>query len=178
MITKNLLAKLALIVIVGSTLAIPFAAMAAVDQSGNTVSYQPPSLWPTGYWGKGGLVSCIGDYIPYGTGQGQSPVLGNPPVCNNLCDLMDTIINIIYFVMSIAIFIITPLMFVTGAIMIMVSGANPEMLGTGKRILKGTVIGLAIVLCSYLIVATVINVLGITGVGGFGGTASCSIKTS
>jgi hypothetical protein len=35
------------------------------------------------------------------------------------------------------------------------------------------VIGLAIILCSYLIVYTVVSVLGISDVGGFG-TAICS----
>jgi hypothetical protein len=55
----------------------------------------------------------------------------------------------------------------------MVSGARPEMLSTGKRVLTSTVIGLVIVLCSYLLVNTVISVLGITGVGGFN-TSACS----
>jgi hypothetical protein len=75
--------------------------------------------------------------------------------------------------MTIAIFIIAPISFLAGAIMIMVSGANPGMLENGKKVLTGAVIGLVIVLCSYLIVATFLKVFNVTDIGGFGG-ATCS----
>jgi hypothetical protein len=55
--------------------------------------------------------------------------------------------------------------------MIMLAGANPGMLESGKKTLTATVIGLAIVLCAYLIVNTTITVLGIAGIGGFGNNA-------
>ena len=159
MIFKNLVAKIALTVIIAASILIPVAAMASSNGT-----YINPSLWPTGYWATNGLVSCTGNYV-------------NPTAnaCTNLCDLIGTFINIIYFAMSIAIFIITPIMFVVGSIMVMISGANPEMLGRGKKILISTVVGLAIVLCSYLIVSTVISVLGIGGVGGFTAPV-CSVQ--
>jgi hypothetical protein len=155
MFTKINAAKILFVLIVGSSVALPLVASA----------YTTPSLWPTGYWGAGGLVSCTGNYL---TGAGATA--GTTP-CTSLCDLINTFINIVYFLMSIAIFIITPIMFIWGGIMIMLAGANPGMLETGKKIFTGTVIGLAIVLCSYLLVSTVIKVLGVTTIGGFGGAA-------
>jgi hypothetical protein len=160
MISKTLLAKIALIVIVGGSVLLPIIAIASTSGS-----YTSPSLWPTGFWGP--LLSCTGNY-PIGSTTGS----GN--YCTNLCDLIGTFINVVYFVMSIGIFIITPIMLVVGSIMLMVSGANPEMLGTGKKVLTSTVIGIAIILCSYLIVVTVVKTLGITGIGGFG-TSACNV---
>lgn len=132
-------------------------------------AYKTPSLWPTGYWGP--LVSCTGNYLAsggtYNSGQGA---------CTSLCDLINTTVNVIYFAMSIAIFIIAPVLFVLGGIMMMLSGANPEMLSKGRKTLTDTAIGLVIVLCSYLIVNTIITALQINGIGGFG-ASSCAIGT-
>ena len=161
---KKIPAIIALVFIIGVPIVLPLISRAAVDANGNPVAYHSPSLWPAGYWGQGGLVSCTGNYID---GAAQ---------CTNLCDLVDTIINVIYFVMTIAIFIVTPIMFLVGAVMLMVSGANPEMMGRGKKILTGTFIGLAIVLGSYLIVQTAVTVIGINGVGGFN-VAICSTSS-
>jgi hypothetical protein len=149
---KNNAAKLLFVIIVGSSVVFPLVASA----------YTTPNIWPTGFWGP--LVSCTGNYL---SGSGATS-------CTNLCDLINTFINIVYFAMSIAIFIIAPISFVVGGIMIMFAGANPGMLETGKKVLTGAVIGLVIVLCSYLIVATVLKVLGVTGIGGFGGAACTS----
>ncbi len=158
MFSKNLGAKILLIAILGSSIALPLVASAASGWS-------TPNLWgtPPGFWGP--LVSCTGNYLPTNS-DGSTP---NP--CTSLCDLIDTAINIIYFGMTLAIFIIAPVMIVIGGIMIMLSGANPGMLESGKKTLTATVIGLFIVLCAYLIVNTTITVLNISGVGGFGNNA-------
>jgi hypothetical protein len=155
MISKRTLAKLALGFIVLAPLAIPL--LVSASTGANTT----PSLWPTGFWGP--LVSCTGNYI---NGSNQ---------CTNLCDFILTVIRVLYFVMSIAIFIATPILIIWGGIMIMISGASPEMLGTGKKIITGTLIGLAIILCSYLLVSTFLKALGVTSIGGFGGPA-CTIN--
>jgi hypothetical protein len=155
MFTKINAAKILFVLIVGSSVALPLVASA----------YTTPNIWPTGYWGQGGLISCQGSFLNVPSVNGNTP----PPTCASLCDLINTFVNIVYFLMSIAIFIITPIMFVWGGIMIMFAGANPGMLETGKKILTGTVIGLAIVLCSYLLISTILNVLGVTAIGGFGG---------
>jgi hypothetical protein len=54
------------------------------------------------------------------------------------------------------------------------SGANPGMLEKAKKTLTSTLIGLLIVLCSYLLIYTFVKALNITGIGGFG-TSACSV---
>jgi len=143
-------------VIVGSSIFLPLIASAYT-------TYTTPNIWgtPPGFWGP--LVSCTGNYTTPGS---MTP-------CTSLCDLIDTFINIVYFGMSIAIFIIAPIMVVVGGIMIMFAGANPGMLESGKKAITAAIVGLIIVLCAYLIVNTFITVLSITDVGGFGNN-SCA----
>jgi hypothetical protein len=175
---KKITAAILFIFIAGSLAVLPFISSAAETQAGANVSYVTPSLWPTGFWGP--ITWCTGSSIATAN-PGLSPTPGTsgqiPPTCNNLCDLIGTFINAIYLLLSIAIFILTPVFLVWGGVMIMLAGANPGMLETGKKILTGTVISLAIVLCAYLLVNTVLSVLNVTSVGGFNGnSASCSIS--
>ncbi len=157
MFLKKNAAAIALLLIIGSSVVFPLVASA----------YTTPNIWgnPPGFWGP--LVSCTGNYL---TGAGATS--GATP-CTSLCDLINTFINLIYFAISIALFIIAPVAFLCGGVMIMIAGANPGMLESGKKVLTGVVVGILIVLCSYLLVATALNVLGITRVGGFGG-ATCT----
>jgi len=175
---KNNAAKILLVLVLGSLATLPMISFAAQAQGGSGVSYKTPSLWPTGYWGP--IAWCTGSFIATANPT-PSPTPGTagntPPTCTNLCDLIGTFLNVVYLLMSIAIFIATPILFVWGGVMIMFAGANPGMLETGKKILTGTVIGLAIVLCAYLLVNTVLSVLKISSVGGFNGnSAACSIS--
>ncbi len=160
---KKTFAKIVLILLIGSSIALPLVSFASVNNS-----YKVPSLWPTGFWGP--IVWCTGNYIPGAT------QIGSPDTCNNLCDLIGTFLNVIYLIMSIAIFIIAPIGVVWGGILIMFSGANPGTLESGKKILLGTVIGIIIVLCAYLIVNTVLAVLNVTSVGSFNGNSgTCQV---
>ncbi len=136
-------------------MAFPFAASAATM----------PSIWPTGWWGP--IVSCTGNYIPNSP---QIPVNGSQPKpCTSLDDLVQTLLNALSLLMSIALFIIAPILVAVGGIMLMMGGANPEMLGRGKSILTGTVIGAVIILSSYLIISTVLTAFGVVQCfGGFG----------
>jgi hypothetical protein len=174
---KNTLAKILLVFIISISVIMPIISFAA--QSGNsTVSYSAPSLWPKGFWGP--IVWCTGSSMP-SANPTPSPTPGTagqtPPTCNNLCDLIGVFINIVYLLMSIAIFAVAPISVVTGGVMIMLAGANPGMLENGKKVLTGAVIGLIIVLCSYLIVNTVLWALSIVSVGGFNGNSfTCSIS--
>ena len=47
-----------------------------------------------------------------------------------------------------------------GGILVLVSGGNPNLQGTGKKIVYSAVIGLALVFCSWLIINTVLTILG------------------
>lgn len=174
---KNIGAKILLVLIVSSLAVLPVVSFAAQSGSSN-VSYASPSLWPTGFWGP--IVWCVGSTNP-SANPSVSPTPGTagktPPTCNNLCDLIGVFINVVYLLLSIAIFVIAPISVVAGGVMLMMAGANPEMLGRGKKVLTGAVIGLVIVLCSYLIVNTVLWALSITSVGGFNGNSfTCSVS--
>jgi hypothetical protein len=155
MLLKTNAAKLLFIIIISSSVAIPLFASA----------YTPPNIWPTGFWGP--LVSCTGNYLASNSGA----------QCTSLCNLINTFVNIVYFAISIALFIIAPISIVVGGIMIMFAGANPGMLENGKKVLTGAVIGVVIVLCSYLIVATFLKIFSVTAIGGFGG-AGCTPPSS
>lgn len=144
-----------------------FIVLLVLAPTAAALAYTAPSIWPTGFWGP--LVSCTGNYL-------SANSTGNAAgTCQSLCDLIDTAVNVVYFAMSAAIFIIAPILFIIGGIIMMVSGANPDMLTKGRKTLIDTAIGLAIVLCSYLIVATVVSALQISGIGGFGASA-CSFS--
>ncbi len=123
-----------------------------------------PSVFPTGFWGP--LVSC--------TGNGG----GGLPSCASMCDLIQTFENVIYFGISVAIFIIAPILFAWGGIMYMISRGKPEGTGAAKKILTGALIGVLIVLGGWLIVNTFVGVLGISGIGGFGSGGTCTLQVS
>jgi hypothetical protein len=105
-----------------------------------------PSIWPTGYWGP--LLSC--------SGSGQ----GGLSKCTSLCDLLRTFQNVIYFGISLAFFAIAPVLLIWGGLLILIAGPNPGLLEQGKKILTGTLIGILIVLCSFLIVNTFLWAMG------------------
>lgn len=110
-----------------------------------------PNIWAGGYWGNPPLLSCTG-----GT-------------CANLCDLVHTVIHILYFIMSIAVYIATPILFAWGGLKIIVSTGNPGKVSEGKKIVTGTLVGVLITLGAFLVISTFLKVLGVTAVGGFGG---------
>jgi hypothetical protein len=80
--------------------------------------------------------------------------------------------------MSIALFILAPILFLVGAIMLITAGASPDMITKGRQTMIGTVIGIVIVLCSYLIVSIIITVFNIKGMTGFSTTTLPSSDTS
>jgi hypothetical protein len=131
--------------------------------------FAAPNIWPTGFWGP--LVSCTGNPYIFGANGATST---NSSACTSLCDLVNTVENIIYFGISVVVFIITPILFAWGGLMFMFSRGKPEGISKARSILTGALIGLCIVLCAWLIVNTVVNVLGINNyIGGFG-TGTCN----
>ena len=122
---------------------------------------------------NGPLVTCWGAPVLTDTTGNETP---NGNACTSVCDLVDTVANVIYFGIGVVIWIITPIMFAISGIMFMISRGNPEGTSQAKKMITGTVIGLLVVICAYIIVYTFVNVLGIAGsIGGFGGPA-CSLQ--
>lgn len=150
MIAKSLLIISLAVVCVAPTLA--FAKSAGVNSN----------VWSPGIL-KGPLVTCTG------TGTGKVPY-----ACESLCDLVSTFANVVYFFIGVVIWIVTPILFAWSGLLFMLSQGNPGRQGDAKKMITGTVIGILIVLCAYLIVFTFIKIVGISGVGGFG-TPACPL---
>lgn len=93
----------------------------------------------------------------------QAPFVrcGNPgqPQCT-ICSFFATLIYIYNFlVLSIA----TPLAIIgvtIGGVFILISAGNPNLMGSGKKILWAAIIGLALVFCSWLIINEILSIIG------------------
>lgn len=144
-------------------LALPYVASA--DNAGVKSNVFNPTIL------RGPLLICVG---ASGTNGGNQL-----PVCNNVCDLVAQIANVIYYAIAVILWIITPIMIAVGGIMIMLGGANSEMIGRGKKTITGAVWSIVIVLCAWLIIATFLAAMGNLSnyIGGFGGTSVCSVSS-
>jgi hypothetical protein len=92
-----------------------------------------------------------------------------------LCDLLSTILNVIYFVIAAVIWIIVPIDIAIGGMMYMLAGPDHGMVAKAKTILLGAAWAIGIVLSSYVIVSTFVKVMNIMGIGGFG-TNACTLN--
>lgn len=77
----------------------------------------------------------------------------------NKCELLHLSRHVIDFLMVAATPILATFFLIWAGVLIMMGGANPGMLSSGKRIFKDTIIGVLIVLLSWLIVNTLIKSL-------------------
>ena len=150
----------------GAFFAVAFLVAAVPVVASAATAVSAPNIWgiPPGYWAPGGIISCTGNY-PIGSMTVNNT--SGKPNCQDLNDLLQTFVNVIYFIMSAALFIIAPIIFVAGGLMMIMSAGNPEKIGHANKMMIGAVVGVVIVLSSYLIVNTVISVFNITGISGF-----------
>lgn len=116
------------------------------------VGLAAPSLWPTGYWG-----GSPNPLVPCGTQLNASGTITNP--CK-LCDFITLAQNLIYFGLSLLVFVIAPILFLYGGILLIVAGGSEERMSAGKKVITGTVVGLAIALGGFLIINTFIGLIG------------------
>jgi len=129
----------------------------------------------------GYLLGIVGLFLPsIAMGDASFPFWG-PLVpcqgsCTSLCQLFVLAQNLINFGLTVLLIVIGPIAVVFGGIMILVSAGNPDRISTGKRILTGAIIGIAIGLASFVIVNTFLGLIGATvGSGGVGwGVIQCS----
>lgn len=112
------------------------------------------------YWGDGDnpIMSCTGQYL--------APNVPAEKKCRSLCDIIHTLQHAIYFGITLALFVLAPIMFIIGGIMVVIGGANPSIISRGKSILWGTFWGVVIALSSFLIVATFLWLVGNPASGG------------
>ena len=107
---------------------------------------------------------------------------GNPPFAScagvncTTCDLFETGQRVIYFIMTLALFVFGPIMVTIGGVMMLISGGNEDRFTSGKKMATGAVIGILIALAAFLIVNTLIATIAqrITGLEGSGFTINCS----
>ncbi len=107
-----------------------------------------------GYWGP--LVTCTGNY---------SATSSNEKTCTSACDAIVQTEAIIYFVMTLLLYVGAPVMFLIGGLMIVFGGANPTLLAQGQKTLWGTAIGVALALSAYVIVSTFLWAVQPSGTG-------------
>lgn len=115
---------------------------------------------------QGPLISCTGANTPGGTDNKN---------CQDLCDLVETSANVIYFGIAVVIWIIAPIMIAWVGISLIFSRGNPGAITAARDRATRVVVGLLIVLCAYLIVSTFVSVLKIGGIGGFS-NPTCTIQ--
>lgn len=105
-------------------------------------------IFTGGWWGDSetGLLACDGQ------------------ICSDFCQILDLINNLVYFGLTILIYVIAPIRIVIGGFLIMTS-AQSERLSKGKSMIKSTAIGIAIALLAFVIVATFLWVIGNNAAG-------------
>lgn len=128
------------------------------------------------FWAPNGLISCTGSLNPGELGTNGQP-LSTKTSCLSLCDLIDTSLNVIYFFMTLALFVFVPILFAWGGFMILTAGAKPDQLGTGKKILTSTLVGALIILGAFLIIKTIVTTLGVD-LPGFTSALQCSVPAT
>jgi hypothetical protein len=109
------------------------------------------------YWGSNPpVLSCSGQYLELG---GRQP-------CTSVCDILRTLQRAIYFGITLVLFVLAPIMFLAGGIMVAMGGANPGILSMGKTTLWRAFIGTVIALGAFLIIATFLWLVGNPARGG------------
>ncbi len=111
------------------------------------------SAHTSGLWMPGdAIVPCGGNYTD------NNGNLITRPECTQ-CEILHLLKHLIDFILVAAAPILATLFFVIAGFHMMLGGANPGMLSTGKRMFKDTFIGLLIVMLAWLITNTLIKSL-------------------
>lgn len=113
------------------------------------------------FWGP--VMSCNTKPISQNTGMTsvQQTKLGRfADPCSSLCDFVSTAQRAIYLGMTVALFVLAPILFLIGAFLMIISRGNEKRLETGKGIFVNTIWGIVIVLSAFVIVNTIFVILG------------------
>jgi hypothetical protein len=96
------------------------------------------------YWGP--LLSCVGN---------GSHLPSDLPPCKSVCDLLVTGQNILYFCLTIALFVLLPIGLAIGGLQMMLSRGSSEGESEGRKMLTGIALALLIIMSAYVIVNTI-----------------------
>jgi hypothetical protein len=115
-----------------------------------------------GFWTPGEpIVPCGYGSIDSLTGLRICPININLQYCVECtkCELWHLLKHIIDFLLIVAAPVLATLFFIIAGVYMMLGGANPGMLSTGKNMFKNTFIGLLLVMMAWLITNTLIQSL-------------------
>ncbi len=108
---------------------------------------QPIPAFPRPYWGTSPPL------LPCGPGVGHD--------CTSICEIFVLVQRLIYFGITLVFFAIAPILFLYGGVTLLISAGSPEKISSGKKILTGTIYGVALALGSFLIVNTFFWIIGL-----------------
>ena len=117
--------------------------------------------------------------LPYFGGQ-DAPFVSCSGTSCTTCNLFETGQRLIYFGMTLVLFVFAPIMVTIGGIMILIAGGNEERFSTGKKMATGAVIGVLIALGAFLLVNLALTAIAKNGVDGLtlsGYSISCTAPT-
>jgi hypothetical protein len=111
----------------------------------------------------GGSFQCLGGSNGGNFCQNNSDCPGGSqqPACTK-CELLHLVKNIIDFIMIALAPILATVFFIIAGVYLMLGGANPGMLATGKRMFSSTFMGILIVMLAWLITNTLIRTIAAT----------------
>lgn len=81
------------------------------------------------------------------------------PQCTSICDVFVLLNRLIVLAVTIMVTIITPVFLFLGGALVFLSGGNPSRRQQAMQVIKGTMVGLVIVLCSTLLVGQMLFVI-------------------
>jgi hypothetical protein len=99
------------------------------------------------FWGQDGLMSY--NSAPGATGTGSAL-----PPCTSICDVLSTGQRILYFGITIGLFVLAPLFILLGAFQILTSGGTPEKVTQGKKAITSVLVAVLFILFSFLMINT------------------------
>lgn len=100
--------------------------------------------------------------LPYFGGKDAPFVSCNGANCTT-CDLFETGQRVIYFGMTLVLFVFGPIMVTIGGLMMLIAGGSEDRFSTGKKMATGAVVGILIALGAFLIVNLGIDAINATG---------------
>lgn len=94
---------------------------------------------------------CEGEIVPCG---------GDKGVCN-FCHIFELTNNIIIYMITCLVPIISGVMLILGGFYFMIAGVDPEKMQKGKDIIKAAIIGLVVIFISWILLNTFLTNMGI-----------------
>jgi len=107
--------------------------------------------------GKGVCINNVCTLGPVGPCRDDTSCYSQP-ACNK-CELLHLVDNLIDFILIAAAPILATFFFILAGLFIMLGGAKPDMLATGKRMFSSALIGIIIVMLAWLITNILITSL-------------------